>query len=93
MSCPRAVSYTHLDVYKRQASAFNLLMSSLALVVILALGLGSVSYTHLDVYKRQGSAEPTQQATQAVPADPTRNYPAFGALLLFVLGCWAWARR
>lgn len=42
---------------------------------------------------QSGSAEPTQQATQAVPADPTRNYPAFGALLLFVLGCWAWARR
>ena len=46
------VSYTHLDVYKRQAYAmrFYELMSGQTkpLFVLLA-----VSYTHLDVYKRQ----------------------------------------
>ena len=47
----RPVSYTHLDVYKRQ-----LLVSSLAfLAASLArcARMDSVSYTHLDVYKRQ----------------------------------------
>ena len=39
-----AVSYTHLDVYKRQA-LYGLKESPRA---------WSVSYTHLDVYKRQG---------------------------------------
>ncbi|OUH78045.1 hypothetical protein AZ046_005287, partial [Klebsiella pneumoniae] len=49
------VSYTHLDVYKRQAQwvlpranapARNLLDKAF-------VTLGPVSYTHLDVYKRQ----------------------------------------
>jgi len=35
---PSPVSYTHLDVYKRQAAR---------------RWPGAVSYTHLDVYKRQ----------------------------------------
>ena len=56
----RAVSYTHLDVYKRQlyytllhnkykksaASKNKLSFRTLA-------GVNPVSYTHLDVYKRQ----------------------------------------
>ncbi|OUI17999.1 hypothetical protein AZZ73_001577 [Klebsiella pneumoniae] len=40
-----AVSYTHLDVYKRQASGFEVFLA-----VYISL---PVSYTHLDVYKRQ----------------------------------------
>ena len=40
-----AVSYTHLDVYKRQAAALKTLH--------IGLTSGTVSYTHLDVYKRQ----------------------------------------
>ena len=42
-----AVSYTHLDVYKRQ----GLIDSEKAMVRF--LNLITVSYTHLDVYKRQ----------------------------------------
>ena len=51
------VSYTHLDVYKRQVLAFLEHFGLRALTVKLAFEtLGevvSVSYTHLDVYKRQ----------------------------------------
>ena len=58
-----AVSYTHLDVYKRQRSVSELLdgpgiqLSELAakiqqLHIFFSL-LIPVSYTHLDVYKRQ----------------------------------------
>ena len=54
-----SVSYTHLDVYKRQCLSialsgtsphivFNIQASTLAIFSIYA-----VSYTHLDVYKRQ----------------------------------------
>ena len=43
------VSYTHLDVYKRQA----LFLSSLLLRVSGHVSQPPVSYTHLDVYKRQ----------------------------------------
>ena len=40
----KSVSYTHLDVYKRQGSTE---------VGTLFLNPQPVSYTHLDVYKRQ----------------------------------------
>ena len=43
-----AVSYTHLDVYKRQA-----LMSVVSTKMLKEWGTETVSYTHLDVYKRQ----------------------------------------
>ena len=46
------VSYTHLDVYKRQAMSFT----AGAGFTRSNTGMGSsvtVSYTHLDVYKRQ----------------------------------------
>ena len=45
------VSYTHLDVYKRQVLAAD--ERALAVIDAFALGLEPVSYTHLDVYKRQ----------------------------------------
>ena len=52
------VSYTHLDVYKRQAlntdlvcDAINTAMRELFLQIV--YGRTPVSYTHLDVYKRQ----------------------------------------
>ena len=58
-----AVSYTHLDVYKRQSLGLSMtrVLFGLSLFYflipgyILALGLSlvAVSYTHLDVYKRQ----------------------------------------
>ena len=41
------VSYTHLDVYKRQVQDTELMMAGSVLTVL------PVSYTHLDVYKRQ----------------------------------------
>ena len=64
MNSIRAVSYTQLDVYKRQAGHIN---PALAIAGALKKadptaeihfagrkeGMESVSYTHLDVYKRQ----------------------------------------
>ena len=58
-----AVSYTHLDVYKRQVKLVNPMFGAIAHVTfgnsaevdwyIKADDLVPVSYTHLDVYKRQ----------------------------------------
>ena len=56
-----AVSYTHLDVYKRQASESptaskvikGQLASSTLLTGMVKAQSEPVSYTHLDVYKRQ----------------------------------------
>ena len=56
-----AVSYTHLDVYKRQVHAMaEQLMKLLKKDLVVYLSDGNtlkeptaVSYTHLDVYKRQ----------------------------------------
>ena len=52
-----AVSYTHLDVYKRQEHLRHLGQhggtAALAHHVGEAADGGAVSYTHLDVYKRQ----------------------------------------
>ena len=51
---PASVSYTHLDVYKRQVFFFTdertLQLPENELVAELKK---AVSYTHLDVYKRQ----------------------------------------
>ena len=47
-----AVSYTHLDVYKRQNRLFPETESTIA-QNRLNIDHSSVSYTHLDVYKRQ----------------------------------------
>ena len=58
------VSYTHLDVYKRQAFAFSTILRAYSLnsgfsaspkqTAFAAMTCSSaVSYTHLDVYKRQ----------------------------------------
>ena len=51
-----AVSYTHLDVYKRQAQhrAGKARIAGDARTFIAGVLHGAVSYTHLDVYKRQG---------------------------------------
>ena len=56
----KAVSYTHLDVYKRQVKYFrvnpvNDKVIGLDDIKIIRHGGGyiPVSYTHLDVYKRQ----------------------------------------
>ena len=62
----KAVSYTHLDVYKRQfvgrhPAGVCIAVAALLLFIMVSAGLsscgsmfsGSVSYTHLDVYKRQ----------------------------------------
>ena len=48
------VSYTHLDVYKRQSSICSVIAMVILLVFfIIGSGYLPVSYTHLDVYKRQ----------------------------------------
>ena len=49
--CYAAVSYTHLDVYKRQVSDLEQLRQ--LLLHFDGCPLKAVSYTHLDVYKRQ----------------------------------------
>ena len=60
----RAVSYTHLDVYKRQIQSYEMFQDTplvdasanghLDVVqLLLENGADPVSYTHLDVYKRQ----------------------------------------
>ena len=73
------VSYTHLDVYKRQGIARALVMepefivadepisaldvSIRAQVLNLLNEMKTVSYTHLDVYKRQLPFGPSTSAT------------------------------
>ena len=49
------VSYTHLDVYKRQFPLFAFLPAFrfLRFAYIFIIYVAPVSYTHLDVYKRQ----------------------------------------
>ena len=48
------VSYTHLDVYKRQAMGYSKKdVAYTAPDCGCTGGAASVSYTHLDVYKRQ----------------------------------------
>ena len=48
------VSYTHLDVYKRQADELLDEIVVAAVDMVDVADLRPVSYTHLDVYKRQG---------------------------------------
>ena len=53
------VSYTHLDVYKRQGRFTSCIFSALGFGMVEAVAgrswgrVAPVSYTHLDVYKRQ----------------------------------------
>ena len=48
------VSYTHLDVYKRQVRGGETIGASLMELPFVYFGRSvAVSYTHLDVYKRQ----------------------------------------
>ena len=65
MICLNPVSYTHLDVYKRQGYDFvintipsqiidsNILKTKDVNCKIYDVASTPVSYTHLDVYKRQ----------------------------------------
>ena len=49
-----SVSYTHLDVYKRQVLRFGFRPGKIYRLALCAFeGQYAVSYTHLDVYKRQ----------------------------------------
>ena len=48
-----AVSYTHLDVYKRQGISFIRVRTSVRVAFGMVITSMPVSYTHLDVYKRQ----------------------------------------
>ena len=56
-----AVSYTHLDVYKRQGEIFEAVWNYKTINIVNKFiatyknsdNEGAVSYTHLDVYKRQ----------------------------------------
>ena len=52
-----SVSYTHLDVYKRQ-ECYTFFEDVCTVNELLSLSqrfeVATVSYTHLDVYKRQG---------------------------------------
>ena len=61
----KSVSYTHLDVYKRQECTRRNLISTAPAVVRIPLPAfvctTAVSYTHLDVYKRQGYGHDAQR--------------------------------
>ena len=70
-----AVSYTHLDVYKRQINASlyrNKNIKNPSVVALVgpsgsgktALSDSPVSYTHLDVYKRQQQLYQAQKAVR-----------------------------
>ena len=48
-----AVSYTHLDVYKRQANQLSEQIATFLGAEAVITTSTAVSYTHLDVYKRQ----------------------------------------
>ena len=52
-----AVSYTHLDVYKRQEQSISIIINCSSYKYLGTTftqdGSLAVSYTHLDVYKRQ----------------------------------------
>ena len=57
LSTLNSVSYTHLDVYKRQISSNapeDAISEARRIAESLDVSQESVSYTHLDVYKRQG---------------------------------------
>ena len=58
-----SVSYTHLDVYKRQVISMATVISMVMDILI------PVSYTHLDVYKRQILLK-NKTLRQATPANP-----------------------
>ena len=60
-----AVSYTHLDVYKRQKDIRSTIrtrdfanIAELEKILEAYQSMKAVSYTHLDVYKRQVSPLP-----------------------------------
>ena len=61
-----SVSYTHLDVYKRQGLGGRCPPYQLKnfLIEMMYDCIDSVSYTHLDVYKRQGLASARFLASQ-----------------------------
>ena len=74
----RPVSYTHLDVYKRQSLSWVIVAAdetnkevaigwgAIVSSLITLLATASVSYTHLDVYKRQvEKAEDVEQCCLA----------------------------
>ena len=67
MRSPIPVSYTHLDVYKRQAEMsvpacpIPIHHTKFTMAKPQPMGMVSVSYTHLDVYKRQDIAHQHKQ--------------------------------
>ena len=76
------VSYTHLDVYKRQCYIINNngcpvpRFNAVARWRVYFLYLGSVSYTHLDVYKRQEQGRPSREvaAELGICSDTLRSW-------------------
>ena len=79
-----AVSYTHLDVYKRQGrcgiSAVACLLQAIVFPrhgfhksTVFFGRIIAVSYTHLDVYKRQGVGRLNNGARVQIPPTPPRK--------------------
>ena len=87
-----SVSYTHLDVYKRQVlKKAGLLTRDARVKERKKAGLKTVSYTHLDVYKRQ------VQSTRADGATDVRRSPLGNRTThswwRSQARCWAWFIR
>ena len=63
------VSYTHLDVYKRQELLQSLDNTIVSMKVTLSYYIEPVSYTHLDVYKRQPFSQSLHHIPDATATD------------------------
>ena len=72
------VSYTHLDVYKRQEKIFNDLKYDFNVISEEKDSIGTVSYTHLDVYNRQVpiSTNPKPKSANSLKSNAFLSKPA-----------------
>ena len=95
MAKTRAVSYTHLDVYKRQrvdGERGDLHLQQIPLVAAVRPRQGGltdepVAYTHLDVYKRQDYSPPAGTAEGDDPAYRIAPRRVGSSCLLYTSRC------
>ena len=88
--CSWTVSYTHLDVYKRQTQIISqftegdtqMILAGQKSLFANGLTFIPVSYTHLDVYKRQGTGRGTPKQKAQVVQELRQKYPLEALLQL-----------